>query len=37
MNKKLNDKEIIHLLEIPSGSEDRFEIESDVENEKVDL
>ncbi|XP_060873874.1 piggyBac transposable element-derived protein 3-like [Metopolophium dirhodum] len=37
MNKKLVDKEIIHLLEIPSGSEDGFETESDVENEKVDL
>jgi hypothetical protein len=37
MNKKIVDNEIIHLLEIPSGSEDGFEIESDVENEKVDL
>ncbi|KAE9523298.1 hypothetical protein AGLY_016246 [Aphis glycines] len=37
MNKNLVDKEIIHLLEIPSGSEDGFETESDVENEKVDL
>ncbi|KAL4092487.1 hypothetical protein QTP88_026988 [Uroleucon formosanum] len=35
--KKMVDKEIIHLLEISSGSEDGFEIESDVENDKVDL
>jgi hypothetical protein len=33
MNKKIVDNEIIHLLEIPSGSEDGFEIESDVENQ----
>jgi len=37
MNKKIVDEEIIHLLEIPSGSEDGFDIESDVENDKVDL
>lgn len=37
MNKKIVDKEIIHLLDIPSGSEDGFDIESDVENDKVDL
>ncbi|KAL4126598.1 hypothetical protein QTP88_010810 [Uroleucon formosanum] len=37
MNKKIVDEEIIHLLDIPSGSEDGFEIESDVENDKVDL
>jgi hypothetical protein len=37
MNKKIVDNEIIHLLEIPSESEYGFEIDSDVENEKVDL
>ncbi|KAL4126528.1 hypothetical protein QTP88_010749 [Uroleucon formosanum] len=37
MNKKIVDEEIIHLLDIPSGSEDGFEVESDVENDKVDL
>jgi len=37
MNKKIVDEEIIHLLEIPSGSEECLDIESDVENDKVDL
>lgn len=37
MNKKIVDEEIIHLLNIPSRSEDGFEIESDIENDKVDL